>query len=137
MSEPSLRAAALWDAFNARDLDVLQELIAEEFVNDAALPGTPSGPAGMAAVWQRLWRALPDARFTTEVVMREGDTVISIGTMEGTHQGELMGIQPSGRRVRWQQCHVVRVDADGRVLHHRGIRDDLAFLRQTGAAFGT
>src|SRR5688572_8116123 len=105
-----VRARALWDAFNQRDVDAVAGMVAEDFVNDAALPGTAPGAAGLVEVWQRLWNAFPDARFDVEVAARDGQTVVVIGTMEGTHEGVLMGVAASGRRVRWQMCHIGRVD---------------------------
>jgi predicted ester cyclase len=128
---------AFWErAFNGRDLGALDGLIADEYVNHAALPGTPPGREGQAQLMQRLWSAFPDAHFTIEHLVQDGDTVICVGTMEGTHEGELLGQQPSGRRVQWRQCHVVKVDGEGRALEHRGIRDDLGLFRQMGGAPG-
>jgi predicted ester cyclase len=123
-----------WEvAFNGRDLAVLDDLIADDYVNHAALPGTPPGPAGQAAVLQRLWAALPDARFEIGQLAVDGEVVICIGTMSGTHEGELLGVPPSGRRVEWAMCHLMRFDTDGRAVEHRAIRDDLGLMRQMGA----
>jgi predicted ester cyclase len=129
------RVRDFWEgAFNGRDLGALDDLFAEGYVNHAALPGTPAGPEGQAQVMERLWTAFPDARFTIEHLARDGDTVICVGTMEGTHEGELLGMSGSGRRVQWHQCHLVKVDAEGRAMEHRAIRDDLGLFRQMGAA---
>ena len=49
------------DAFNGRDLSVLDDLFADDYVNRAALPGTPPGPAGQAELMQRLWTAFRTA----------------------------------------------------------------------------
>ena len=122
------------DAFNGRDLSALDELIAEDYVNHAALPGTPPGVEGQAALMKRLWTAFPDAKFTIEHLAADGDTVICIGTMTGTHEGELLGVPPSGRQVAWRMCHIVKVDEAGRALEHRAIRDDLGLFRLMGAA---
>jgi predicted ester cyclase len=123
-----------WEVgFNGRDLAVLDELFADDYVNHGALPGTPPGPAGQAAVLQRLWSAFPDARFTIEHLARDGDTVICIGTMSGTHEGELFEIAGSGKSIQWHQCHITRVDDSGRAVEHRAIRDDLGLMRQMGA----
>lgn len=121
------------EAFNGRDLSLLDELIADDYVNDAALPGTPPGRAGQAAVMQRLWKAFPDGRFEITHLAVDGDVVICIGTMSGTHEGELLGVPASGRRVEWRMCHIMRFDADGRGIEHRAIRDDLGLMRQMGA----
>src|ERR671911_487653 len=72
------------EAFNGRDVSLLDDLIADDYVNHAALPGTPPGPAGQAAVLERLWAALPDARFEITQLAVDGDVVICIGTMSGT-----------------------------------------------------
>jgi hypothetical protein len=48
-----------------------------------------------------------------------------------------MGQAPSGNRVRWRQCHLVKVDADGRALEHRAIRDDLGLFAQMRATPAT
>jgi steroid delta-isomerase-like uncharacterized protein len=123
-----------WEgAFNGRDLSLLDELIADDYVNDAALPGTPPGRAGQAAVMQRLWTAFPDGRFDITHLAVDGDVVICIGTMSGTHEGELLGVPASGRRVEWRMCHIMRFDEDGRGIEHRAIRDDLGLMRQMGA----
>ena len=58
---------------------------------------------------------------------------ICIGTMSGTHEGELLGVPASGRRVEWRMCHIMRFDPDGRGIEHRAIRDDLGLMRQMGA----
>ena len=123
-----------WEAFNARDVALLDDLIADEYVNHGAAPGTPPGPAGQAAVFQRLWAALPDARFEIVHLAVDRDVVICIGTMSGTHEGELLGVPASGRRVEWRMCHLTTFDAGGRAIEHRAIRDDLGLMRQMGAA---
>jgi steroid delta-isomerase-like uncharacterized protein len=121
------------EAFNGRDVSVLDELIADDYVNHAALPGTPPGPAGQAAVLERLWEAFPDARFEIAHIAVDRDVVICIGTMSGTHEGELLGVPASGRRIEWRMCHLMRFGADGRAVEHSAIRDDLALMRQMGA----
>jgi steroid delta-isomerase-like uncharacterized protein len=118
------------DAFNGRDLAVLDDLFADDYVNHAALPGTPPGAAGQIAVMQRLWAAFPDGRFEIQHLAVDGDVGICIGTMSGTHEGELLGVPASGRRVEWRMCHIMRFDADGRATEHSAIRDDLGLMRQ-------
>jgi predicted ester cyclase len=127
------RVRALWEqAFNGRALDLLDAITAPEFVNHNALPGTPPGPAGHRQVVERLWKALRDAHFEIEHVAGDGDTVICIGTMSGTHEGTLLGVAATGRRVEWRQCHLYRFDASGRAVEHDAIRDDVSLLRQFG-----
>jgi steroid delta-isomerase-like uncharacterized protein len=125
------RVRMFWErVFNGRDLAPIDEITAPEFTNRNALPGTPLGSEGQRQVVKRLWEAFPDARFEIEHLARDGDTVICIGTMSGTHEGTLLGVPATGRKVEWRQCHLYRFDRKGRVVEHDAIRDDVGLLRQ-------
>jgi steroid delta-isomerase-like uncharacterized protein len=125
------RVRDFWEqAFNGRDLGLIDAITAAEFVNHNALPGTPPGPEGHRRVVKRLWEAFPDALFEIEHLARDGDTVICIGTMTGTHAGTLLGVPATGRRVEWRQCHLYRFEDGGRAVEHDAIRDDVSLLRQ-------
>lgn len=128
------RIRRLWEqAFNGRELAALDAVTAPGFVNHNALPGTPPGAEGHRQVVERLWKAFPDARFEIEHLARDGDTVICVGTMSGTHRGTLLGVPATGRRVEWRQCHLYRFDDSGRAVEHDAIRDDVSLLRQFAA----
>ena len=73
---------------------------------------------------------MPDAHFALEHLGSDGDTVICIGTMSGSHQGMLLGVPATGRKVEWRQCHMYRFDGSGRAIEHDAIRDDASLLRQ-------
>jgi predicted ester cyclase len=129
------RIRAFWEqAFNGRDLDVIDAITAPDFVNRNALPGTPPGPEGHRHVVKRLWEAFPDAHFAIEHLASDGDTVVCVGTMSGTHRGTLLGARATGRKVTWRQCHLYRFDDSGRAVEHDAIRDDAGLLRQFGKA---
>jgi steroid delta-isomerase-like uncharacterized protein len=132
--DPTLREIVerFWEAFNSRDLALLDDLFTEDYVNHAALPGTPPGAEGQLQVMQRLWSAFPDAHFEIEHVAQDDDTVLCVGTMTGTHEGELFGVPGSGARISWRQCHLITI-RDGQASAHRAIRDDVGLLRQMGA----
>ena len=125
------RVRAFWEqAFNGRDLGVVDAITAPEFVNHNALPGTPPGPEGPRQVVERLWKAISGAHFEIEHLAREGDTVGCVGTMTGSHADTLLGVQATGEPVEWRQCHLYRFDDSGRAVEHDAIRDDVSLLRQ-------
>jgi steroid delta-isomerase-like uncharacterized protein len=129
--------SAVEEVFNGRDLErINDETFSPEFVNANAVEGTPPGPEGQRQVMQRLWNAFPDARFEIEAISADGDTVICVGTMSGTHEGELSGIPATGKKVSWRQCNLFKVDDQGRFVEHDAIRDDLGLLRQLGVMPG-
>jgi predicted ester cyclase len=73
----------------------------------------------------------PDHRFEVEDVAADGETVAVLGTMVATHEGELMGIAPTGERVRARRSHWSRV-VGGKPTEHWAVRDDLSMMRQLG-----
>lgn len=126
------RTRGLWEVFNDREPDALEEITAAGFVNRNALPGTPVGPEGHRQVFERLWAAIPDACFEIERLAADGDTAICVGTMSGTHAGRLLGVEATGAKFEWRQCHLYRFDADGLIVEHDAIRDDAGLFRQFG-----
>ena len=89
-----------WQAFNDRDLSLLDDLFADEYVNHATIPGTPPGPEGQAQVMQRLWTAFPDARVeTTGPRLHDDRYVAAPCKVVATHRGELPRLPPTGNFV--------------------------------------
>jgi predicted ester cyclase len=66
-----------------------------------------------------------------EDVLAEGDHVITRVTGRGTHLGEWMGIEPTGREVRSKGIDIDRLE-HGRIVEHRGEADTVGMLVQMG-----
>ena len=75
--------------------------------------------------------AFPDLRFVAEDVIAEGDKVVERRTSSGTHQGELMGIPPTGRQTTGSGVSIFRV-ANGKVAEQWVNWDMLGLLQQLG-----
>ena len=63
------------------------------------------------------WRtAFPDFHEKVDAVYADGDRVITVSTLTGTHTGVLSSplgaIQPTGRSVRWSRIAVRRLQGD-------------------------
>ena len=120
------------EGFNQGILDVADELIDPECINYEAPPGANNrGPESLRMVITMLRAAFPDLRFAIEELIAEGDIVAGRLTMNGTHQGSLMGMPPTGRAVRQNHMHFVRL-RDGKAIEHWGVRDDVGMMRQLG-----
>ena len=76
-------------------------------------------------------QAFPDSYSAIEVMIAEGDKVATRKTFYGTHQGEFMGIPPTGRQVSIALIDIVRV-ADGKVMEHWSMGDSLGMMQQLG-----
>jgi predicted ester cyclase len=120
------------EVLNQGDLSIVDELIAPDFLNHAAPPGTNRGPSSLRWLATMLRTAFPDLHFTIEELVAEGDIVAGRLTMSGTHEGPLPGMPPpSGRAVRQAHMHFVRY-RDGKAVEHWGVRDDLGIMQQMG-----
>jgi predicted ester cyclase len=76
--------------------------------------------------------AFADLRFDEEDVVAADDRVVVSCVLRGVHRGEFMGVPPTGHPIAVRQVHFFRV-ADGAVIEHRIVRDDLSLLLQVGA----
>jgi predicted ester cyclase len=120
------------EVLNQGDVSIVDELIAPDFFNHAAPPGTNRGPSSLRWLATMLRTAFPDLHFTIEELVAEEDIVAGRLTTSGTHEGPLPGMPPpSGREVRQEHMHFVRY-RDGKAVEHWGVRDDLGMLQQIG-----
>jgi SnoaL-like polyketide cyclase len=69
------------------------------------------------------------------ILIEEGDKVVSRNTVTGTHQGEYMGIPPTGKSVTYNEIFIARF-AGGRIAETWGVVDVLSQMRQLGAIPG-
>ena len=77
--------------------------------------------------------AFPNLRFDVEDVLASGDRVVTRARATGTHQGELMGMPPTGKDVDVQLIDIMRFDEDSLVpAEHWGVVDMLAMMQQLG-----
>jgi predicted ester cyclase len=78
----------------------------------------------------RAWRrAFPDFHTTIENIIAEGDWVAFHLRHEGTHQGEFLGVAPTGRRVDFRSIVCNRF-VDGVVVENWGLHDHGRALEQ-------
>ncbi len=121
------------DAFNRGDLDAVDALFAPDYVDhDRTRADLPPGPAGVKRAWTTFRAAFPDLQATIEDLVAEGDKVAVRGFIRGAHQGEMMGIPPSGKPVTVTLIDVNRI-ADGRLAERWAEADMLGLMQQLGA----
>jgi hypothetical protein len=68
-----------------------------------------------------LQRAYPDLHITVEDVIAEGDKAVGRNTVTETHQGEYMGLPPTGKSVTYNEIFIFRL-AGGRIVETLGSR---------------
>jgi steroid delta-isomerase-like uncharacterized protein len=120
-----------WGAWEG-NLDLVDELVGADYVNHSpGMPDQPEGPEGIKAIVKMFRTGMPDLRVVIEDVIAEGDKVVMRYRIEGTHEGELFGVPPTGRRVSIESVTVERVSG-GKIREHWRVTDTLDMMQQLG-----
>lgn len=129
------------EAFNRGQLDVIDEVIAEDGV-DHQHPDEPSFAAHLKDVVIAMRTAFPDLHFEVTQVVAEDDWVATYSLMTGTNTGELRrplmlppgatpSLPPTGRPVRVPHMHMMRF-VNGRNTELLHLMDTMAMAGQLG-----
>ncbi len=118
------------EVINGGNLAVVDEIVAPRVVDHS--PGYPeyhSDPESIKQMVRDYRRAFPDMHDVVEDMMAEGDRVMVRWTGRGTHQGVLMGMEPSGKDVTFTGITVYRLE-NGKIVERWSEADELGMMRQ-------
>jgi predicted ester cyclase len=115
------------------NIDVADDLVDDRYVgHDPSLAQPPRGVQGFKDNVSMFRAGYSDAQITVDDQIAEADKVASRWTGRGTHDGELMGIAPTGKQVTVAGLTISRVE-NGRVVEEWTNWDTLGMLQQLGA----
>jgi predicted ester cyclase len=77
-------------------------------------------------------RGFPDVISTIEDLIAEGDKAVARWRSRATHQGDYMGIAPTGKEMEFTGISVYRIEG-GKIAQSWNIEDQLGLMRQIGA----
>ena len=119
-------------AFNDRDFEALDELVAPDFVGHNPLSPEPiQGLEGLKGFFGAFRAACPDIRHPNWTTIAEGDLVAIHMPIEGTFENELMGIPPNGKKVTVWMANIWKV-VDGKAVEWWLNMDTLSLMQQLG-----
>jgi predicted ester cyclase len=118
--------------FNAHNPDLAAEFVTPDVKWHGGTLGTVEGVENLLGLLRGFIGALPDLNAQEQDIVAAGDTVALRFVVEATHQGDLLGIAPTGRRVRWDAVDVYRL-RDGKISEEWAADDMAAILHQVGA----
>jgi predicted ester cyclase len=95
------------EVVNQKHNDRFKDIMAEDFVAHEVSFVPPFKDS-------ELFPAFPDFQLKVDKWVIEGDLVVALVTVTGTHQGELAGVAPTGNKVTFTQIDIWRVE-DGRI----------------------
>jgi steroid delta-isomerase-like uncharacterized protein len=120
-------------AVNSGDFSAFNDVVAPGAVDHDPAPGQAPGPEGFRQFFTQFRTAFPDLHIEVEQMVADADTVAIAYTATGTHQGDLMGFAPTGKRMRIRGVQIGKF-ADGKLIERWGSSDQLGMLQQLGLA---
>lgn len=115
------------------DFDAIDDLVADEFVGyNPSLPEPVNGAEEFRAVAEMLHTAFPDIEVDIEQILVDGDWLAQRLTATATHEGEYMGVEPTGEHVEFAGMTVSRLE-DGELVESHEQWDALGLLTRIGA----
>ena len=102
-------ARRLLEAFVNRELDTIEELLAPTFTDRSLLPGQGSSREEYKRSVTEFHAALSFADVTFEYQIAEGDMVVTKFSARCFHQGEFLGVPPSGEEGTYSSIRIHRI----------------------------
>ena len=121
----------MYEEWSKRNLAGIWELYAPDYVLHGAPFGLSPDLAGLKQLYTAPLTAFPDAHLVVEDLIAEGDKVVHRATLRGTHQGDLLGIPPTGKVVTVTGIYISRF-AGGKCVEEWRNVDDLGLMQQLG-----
>ena len=120
------------DAWNSHDIEKVLSFYSLEYIgDDVGQASLLRGHEGLREMLELHWNAFPDLRFTVTDTVVQDSRVAIVWVAEGTHQGPIMNIPPTGHRVEVRGVSIIDVE-DGLVVRGQYIWDLAGMLRHMG-----
>lgn len=134
-SNPQSNIELMRRAFSAlgrKDVDACVKLMPSDFrINIAGMPYQKRGTDAWRKHAEILFSAFPDIQMHIEDIFGSDDKVAVRMRLTGTHTGEFLGIQPTGKKVEYQSNELYRI-ADGTIAEEWICSDMLTLMAQIG-----
>ena len=129
--ENSVALGKFAEAVNTGNFDLFRDAVAAECVDHDPAPGQVAGPEGYRTFFSSMRKAFPDMAVSLDTMVADEDSVAFAYTMTGTHQGVLMGIAPTGKKIKIRGLQISKF-RDGKMAERWGSSDQLGMLQQLG-----
>jgi steroid delta-isomerase-like uncharacterized protein len=116
------------EAINGHDSSVCERLLSADFVHN----GESRGRTGQRQAVDYFLSAFPDLDNEIELILAEDDLVAAHQRWCGTHHGEFLGVEATGRSVEFTSTAVLRI-RDGLIAQAWDEIDAAGLLQQLRA----
>jgi predicted SnoaL-like aldol condensation-catalyzing enzyme len=119
------------EVFGKGNVDLIDELVADDFVDHQEFPGLEPTKEGLKNFVKLFHTAFSDIEVETLSIGLDGDELWVHSVFRGTHTGEFAGVPPTGNSVSLEMMDRVKV-RDEQAIEHWGVSDDLGMMTQLG-----
>jgi predicted ester cyclase len=116
---------------NGRRAEVADEVVAADYVSHGPQAPPADGPDGVKAR-VGLYQDAVAGQWDVQEIFSCGDRVVARWIGRGSHDGELMGLEPTGKPIAVEAISVFRI-ADGKIAEEWTVWDALGLMQQVGA----
>ena len=117
---------------NRKNIELIDKIFAEDFLNHTPLHGIPNDRSGMRQLFSMTHVAFPDGVLVVQDQVSSGNKVWTRKSFSGTHTGPLRGMAATGNKVTYEVFDILKIQ-DGKIAEHWGSVDQLSILRQLEA----
>jgi predicted SnoaL-like aldol condensation-catalyzing enzyme len=110
------------------NIEVLKELVAEDFINHTAAANVPNGVTGLVQFVAMLHKGLSEIQIEIFEQAAEGDIVATRKEIHAKHTGEIMGRAATGKSVTLNVIDMIRL-RDGKYIEHWGRNDFMQVIQ--------
>jgi steroid delta-isomerase-like uncharacterized protein len=122
------------DAFNAQDLDAIDELYAEDAImRDLPNPEPARGRDAIRRRDEELFKAFPDGKVEIVDMTIDGNKCCTEWRFEATHEGDFAGVPATHRKVAAMGCNCETFNDERQLVSQTAYWDLGGFLTQVGA----
>jgi predicted ester cyclase len=115
--------------FNRKEMSAFNAYFSPTLIDHALPPGLPAGLEGRKIFVSTFLSAFPDIHVHVEDTVADGNKLVTRWSARGTHNGDLMGIPPTGKKVSITGIAIDRFE-NGRSQEHWEIIDELSLMQQ-------
>lgn len=126
-----LAVETLYRAFSDKNPDLVDEVLAPTWDDIPLAPGQGPGPGGIKPIIRSVMQAFPDVQIIVHDIIQEPGRIGVRAEISGTHQGEIFGIAPTGKKVSFRLHEFHTLDGE-RVITTWHMEDWFGLFLQLG-----
>ena len=119
------------ELWNRWDFALADELLAPDISFRGSLGAEMRGRGAFVEYMRRVQGAFPDFHNAIEEMVAEGDQVVARLTYTATHRGEIFGLRPTNKQVKYSGAAFFRI-SQARVVEGWVLGDVVTLLEQMG-----